>query len=59
MEDQLLIRQIAIPPGKPDGAVGNLFQDGVFNEHIETKPLDRLRAALSCGLDGAAECRRG
>ena len=39
MEDQLLLRQSVISPGKPDGAVGDILQDGVFNGNIETKTL--------------------
>ena len=50
MEDQPLIRQSVISPGGPDGVVGDILQDGVFNGNIETKTLDRLCAALSYGL---------
>ena len=59
MEDQPLIRQSVISPGGPDGVVGDILQDGVFNGNIETKTLDRLCAALSCSLDDIAEYRRG
>ena len=51
MEDQLLIRQNVISPGRPDGAAGGVLQDGVFNGNIETKALGRLCAAISCRLD--------